>query len=194
MSLLQVEVSESEMTPSYTSCAAAIISELNITDYNTAPDHNNSSLSSPVTQNKSFLLYQSFSIPHSFKMPRTQNAPNSRNVIHSNLKTKQGKTLVMKSPRNADPHMLTRSKIRVRHTAPDIKEETVIVGQPPKKVKKNPKLETHFTIPNIQANHEFLLLAKIRAHDMMDEVVRELHTVAKIKVTIILRPFPYVWT
>ena len=119
-------------------------------------------------------------------MPRTQNAPNSRNVIHSNMKTKQGKNLVVKSPRNADPHMQTRSKIRVRHATPDIKEETVIVGQPPKKVKKNPKLETHFTIPNVQANQEFLLHAKIRAHDMMAEVVRELHTMSKIKVTIFL--------
>lgn len=119
-------------------------------------------------------------------MPRTQNAPTSRNVIHSNLKTKQGKTLLAQSPRNADPHMQTRSKLRVRHPAPEIKEETVIVGQPPKKVKKNPKLETHFTIPNIQANQELLMLAKIRAHDMMDEVVRELHTVSKIKVTVIL--------
>ena len=43
LSLLQVEVSESEMTPSYTSCAAAIISELHITDYISAADCNNPS-------------------------------------------------------------------------------------------------------------------------------------------------------
>ena len=63
----------------------------------------------------------------------------------------------------------------------------MLVGQPPKKTKKNPKLETHFTIPNVQANQEMLMLAKIRAHDMMGEVVRELHTVSKIKVSIYLQ-------
>ena len=115
-------------------------------------------------------------------MPRAQNAPNSRNVIHSNLKIKNGKTFTPLGPRDGPVHMKTRSTRSVKPVAPEIKEDAVIVGQPPKKAKKNPKLETHFTIPNIQANQELLLLAKIRAHDMMDEVVRELHTVTKIKV------------
>ena len=119
-------------------------------------------------------------------MPRTPSAPTSRNVHHSNLKTKQGKTFVAPSPHNG-PVYQTRSNIRERQQH-EIKDDTVVlVGQPPKKTKKNPKLETHFTIPNVQENQEMLMLAKIRAHDMMGEVVRELHTVSKIKVSIYLQ-------
>lgn len=83
-------------------------------------------------------------------MPRTPSAPTSRNVHHSNLKTKQGKTFVAPSPHNGQVFTQTRSSRRERQIMEPKDDTVVIVAQPPKKVKKNPKLETHFTIPNIQ--------------------------------------------
>ena len=78
--------------------------------------------------------------------------------------------------------MRTRSTRKLKEVVEIVADDTVIVGQAPKKVKKNPKLETHFTIPNVQANHEMLMSHKLRAVSLMDDVVRELHTVTKIKV------------
>lgn len=115
-------------------------------------------------------------------MPRGPTAPVSRNIHHSNLKTKQGKTFV--APTTHKPtEMRTRSAKPPKQVAEIVADDIVIIGQPPKKAKKNPKLETHFTIPNVQANQEMLMSHKLRAVTLMDEVVRELHTATKIKVT-----------
>lgn len=78
--------------------------------------------------------------------------------------------------------MRTRSAKPPKQVAEIVADDIVIIGQPPKKAKKNPKLETHFTIPNVQANQEMLMSHKLRAVTLMDEVVRELHTTTKIKV------------
>ena len=119
-------------------------------------------------------------------MPRGQSAPMSRNIHHSNLKTKQGKTFVAATAYKSTSEMRTRSTRKIKEVADIVTEDTVIVGQAPKKVKKNPKLETHFTIPNVQANHDMLMSHKLRAVSLMDNVVRELHTVTKIKVAELL--------
>lgn len=115
-------------------------------------------------------------------MPRGPSAPMSRNVHHSNLKTKQGKTFVEPTAYKSKSEMRTRSSNTVKHAVEIVNDDTVIVGQPPKKSKKNPKLETHFTIPNVKANQEMLMSHKLRAVSLMDDVVRELRTVSKIKV------------
>jgi hypothetical protein len=117
-------------------------------------------------------------------MPRGPSAPMSRNVHHSNLKTKQGKTFVEPAAYKSKSEIRTRSSNTVKHAVEIVNDDTVIVGQPPKKSKKNPKTETHFTIPNVKANQEMLMSHKLRAVSLMDDVVRELRTVSKIKVKV----------
>ena len=108
-------------------------------------------------------------------MPRGPTPPVSRNIHHGNLKTKHGKTFV--TPVTHKPtEMRTRSAKPIKQVAEIVADDTVIISQPPKKAKKNPKLETHFTIPNIKANQEMLMSHKLRAVTLMDEVVRELDT------------------
>lgn len=107
-------------------------------------------------------------------MPRTQNAPSSRSVKTNNLKSHDNR------PMNSVPHGM---QTRLRKTRPNnVDPEAILIGQAPKKVKKNPKLETHFTIPNVLANQELLMSMKMRAVEEHELAMHELHTMAKIKV------------
>lgn len=53
----------------------------------------------------------------------------------------------------------------------------IIEGKAPKNSR-----DLRFTIPNVPANRDLLIFLDTRAHEMMRDVIRELHTVAKIKV------------
>ena len=56
-------------------------------------------------------------------------------------------------------------------------EDDVIISPPPKGSR-----DLRFTIPDVPANRDLLGFLNTRAHDMMGDVMRELHTVNKIKV------------
>lgn len=56
-------------------------------------------------------------------------------------------------------------------------EDDVIISPPPRDSR-----DLRFTIPDVPANRDLISFLNTRAHDMMCDVVRELHTTSKIKV------------
>lgn len=117
------------------------------------------------------------------KMPK-QSAPVSRSVFTRNLASKRGSTW---RPYVNDIHNKPRRPMRTRASKKDMKvvehvfEDDIVVSPPP----RGPR-DLRFTIPDVPANRDLLSFLNTRAHDMMGEVVRELHTVTKIKVLLLL--------
>jgi hypothetical protein len=117
------------------------------------------------------------------KMPK-QSAPVSRSVFTRNLASKRGSTW---RPYVSDVQHKQRRPMRTKTSKKDMKvvehffEDDIVVSPPP----KGPR-DLRFTIPDVPANRDLLSFLNTRAHDMMGEVVRELHTVTKIKVLLLL--------
>ena len=112
-------------------------------------------------------------------MPK-QSAPISRSVFTRNLASKRGSTW---RPFVNDVQHKPRRPMRSRTSKKDMKvvvhvfEDDIVVSPPPRGAR-----DLRFTIPDVPANRDLLSFLNTRAHDMMGEVVRELHTVTKIKV------------
>jgi hypothetical protein len=116
-------------------------------------------------------------------MPK-QSAPVSRSVFTRNLASKRGSTW---RPYVTDVQHKPRRPMRTKASKKDMKvvehffEDDIVVSPPP----RGPR-DLRFTIPDVPANRDLLNFLNTRAHDMMGEVVRELHTVTKIKVLLLL--------
>lgn len=117
-------------------------------------------------------------------MPK-QSAPVSRSVFTRNLASKRGSTW---RPYVTDVQHKPRRSTKTRTSKKDMKvvehffEDDIVVIPPPPRGQR----DLRFTIPDVPANRDLLSFLNTRAHDMMGEVVRELHTVIKIKVLLLL--------
>lgn len=109
----------------------------------------------------------------------SQSAPTSRSMHPRNLANKRGNTsrtfVKDKSCKPVRP-MKARAAKKEKKVVEYVFEDDVIVSQ-----SRGPR-DLRFTIPDVPANRDLLSFLGTRAHDIMGEVVRELHTVTKIKV------------
>ena len=110
-------------------------------------------------------------------MPRPS-APSSRSIYPRNMANKRGSTsrtfVKDKRPNRPSGTMRTKPAKKEKKIEDPFKDEFIIVGRCSR--------DLRFTIPDVPANRDLLRFLNTRAHDMMRDVIRELHTVSKIKV------------